>query len=65
MVSTSIFFWRFFSSRYDYLFLFSSSRKDYEFDSTIKIDLEEGSDFEHNENQGRTKKSYFQCRRYN
>lgn len=34
------------------LFLYSSSRKNYEFENNIKIDLEEGSDFEPNENQG-------------
>lgn len=49
-----LYFFTNFLLRKNLLFSFSSSRKDYEFDSTIKIDLEEGSDFEPNENQGWT-----------
>lgn len=44
----------FYLSKCVYLHTYSSSRKDYESDNNIKIDLE-GSDFEQNENQGKIK----------
>lgn len=44
-----------------FIFNYSLSRKDYESDNNIKIDLE-GSDFEANENQGKVQKKNVYCK---